>query len=119
MHSVLTHRAHRVLTGAATAAAAVRDDRIEAQSAGVVLVARRRRPEVATIANAAELTIPAFARSGKENSATVRSSELPTIYAVLRCPLICTIADKFFYLFQRRCTRHLTELVIAAVCLRR
>lgn len=102
MHTVLTHGAHGMTDVAGVRCTSSRVARIEEQAEGAARAAlvERRRPIEAGGANVVEVRIPAAARSGKENSATITACELTTIHAVQRSPHRGGVVEKFVYLSQ-------------------
>ena len=86
MHSVLAHRANRKPV-AAVADIPVLVARVEVDvGVGRAALVERRRPEVAARTLVVQPCAPTVARSGQENSASVRSREQSPLHTVLCCP---------------------------------
>ena len=77
---------------------AAADEEAEAVRDAAVALVQRSRPAAAVRATVVEARTAAVARSGQEDTVTVRTGDKLTVHTILRCPRPSAFIEKFLYL---------------------
>lgn len=91
-------RANGVAEDTAPAVAPAADAAAEVEVARAEVPVQRSRPVVAVRATVVEARTVAEARSGQEDTITIRTGDKPTEHAIICSPLPSTFVDEFLYL---------------------